>query len=229
MSTNLSRLDRHWRKPGVSLLAWLALAATPGLVPAAEPSSVQITAQLPSVNVLHQGKAVLIERNQDPDNMIDPDFSMTSRACPPYCVQPMNLAPGVETIGELELLAYLERAGRDANVLVLDSRDRDWLLRSGMIPGAIHLPWTELHPGQTDAEKIAETLILRFGAGRLGSLWNFENAKTLVMYCNGPWCGQSPTNIKQLLAMGYPAHKLKWYRGGMQLWKSLGFNTVPVK
>ncbi len=195
---------------------------------ASGPQPVNITAQVPRVTVMHQGQAVTIERNQDPDNMIDPDYSMTSRPCPPYCVQPMHLAPGVETIGELELIDYLGKAGKDGPVLVIDSRDRDWLVRSGIIPGATHLPWTDLHPGQTDPEKIAETLILRFGATRLGSLWNFESAKTLVMYCNGPWCGQSPTNIKQLLAMGYPAHKLKWYRGGMQVWKSLGFNTVPV-
>jgi rhodanese-related sulfurtransferase len=68
---------------------------------------------------------------------------------------------------------------------------------------------------------------LQFGASRTGLLWNFENAETLVFYCNGPWCGQSPTNIRQLLALGYPAHKLKWYRGGMQEWKSLGLTTVP--
>jgi hypothetical protein len=29
-----------------------------------------------------------------------------------------------------------------------------------------------------------------------------------------------------LLAMGYPAHKLKWYRGGIQEWKQLGLTTV---
>jgi rhodanese-related sulfurtransferase len=190
--------------------------------------AVNITAKLRSVTVLHQGKPVVIERSQEPDNLIDPDYTLTSRPCPPYCVQPMTLAPGVETIGELELLAYLERAGNDSGILVVDSRDKTWIERSGIIPGAHHLAWTDLHPGQTDPEKIADTLILRFGATRQGSLWNFENAKTLVMYCNGPWCGQSPTNIKQLLAMGYPAHKLKWYRGGMQAWKSLGFNTVPL-
>jgi rhodanese-related sulfurtransferase len=50
-----------------------------------------------------------------------------------------------------------------------------------------------------------------------------------VLYCNGIWCGQSPTNIRQLLALGYPAHKLKWYRGGMQSWKALGLTTVELK
>jgi rhodanese-related sulfurtransferase len=71
-------------------------------------------------------------------------------------------------------------------------------------------------------------MVLRFGAARMGGLWNFENARTLIFYCNGAWCGQSPTNIKQLLSFGYPAHKLKWYRGGMQSWKSLGLATAPV-
>jgi len=187
---------------------------------------VGITQDIAAVDVRHQGGMVRIERNADTENMLDPDFSLTSRPCPPFCVQPMHLAPGVDTLGELELLAYLKRLGEDASVLVIDSRDGDWPLRSGIIPGAVMLPWQDLHPAHTDAEKIAETLVFRFGASRQGVLWNFENARTLVFYCNGPWCGQSPTNIKQLLALGYPAHKLKWYRGGMQDWKMLGLTTV---
>ena len=196
--------------------------------PAAD-KEVGITHTLKAVEVLHNGKKVRIERHPDTDNMLDPDYSLTSRPCPPFCIQPMVLGPGVETIGELEMLDYLKRLGRDDSVLVIDSRDSDWPLRSGIIPGAVVIPWQELHPGHTDAEKIAETLMLRFGATHQGKLWNFENAKTLVLYCNGPWCGQSPTNIKQLLALGYPAHKLKWYRGGMQDWKMLGLTTVAPK
>ncbi|HRH80336.1 MAG TPA: rhodanese-like domain-containing protein [Thiobacillaceae bacterium] len=193
---------------------------------AAFASEVRISHDLPYVEVLHQGKAVRIERNPDTENMLDPDFSLTSRPCPPYCIQPMQLAPGVETLGELELAGYLKRVGRDGSVLVIDSRDSDWPLRSGVIPGAVSLPWQELHPAHTDSARIVETLVFRFGAAHEGALWNFENAKTLVFYCNGPWCGQAPTNIKQLLALGYPPHKLKWYRGGMQDWKMLGLSTV---
>jgi hypothetical protein len=29
-----------------------------------------------------------------------------------------------------------------------------------------------------------------------------------------------------LLKIGYPAHKLFWYRGGMQDWENLGLTTV---
>jgi rhodanese-related sulfurtransferase len=189
---------------------------------------VGITPRQPWLDVMHEGRLVRIQREQDNLGQIDPDYALTSRPCPPYCIQPMQLAQGVETIGELEVLDYLQRiTRRDDSVLVIDSRDADWLVRSGMIPGAIHLPWTRLHPGHADSEAIADILSFQFGASRTGLLWNFENAKTLVLYCNGPWCGQSPTNIKQLLALGYPAHKLKWYRGGMQAWKSLGLTTVP--
>ena len=58
---------------------------------------------------------------------------------------------------------------------------------------------------------------------------DFSKAKTLVMFCNGMWCGQSPNNIKSLLKMGYPANKIKWYRGGMQDWEVLGLSTVSGK
>jgi len=211
----------------VSLIGAMVVAA---FLPAwAADQGVGITHTLKAVDVLHNGKKVRIERNQDTENMLDPDFSLTSRPCPPFCIQPMNLAPGVETIGELEILAYLKRVGSDNSIMVIDSRDGDWPRRSGVIPGAVVLPWQELHPAHTDSEKIAETMVFRFGASRVGSLWNFENAKTLVFYCNGPWCGQSPTNIKQLLSQGYPAHKLKWYRGGVQDWKILGLTTVAPK
>ena len=190
---------------------------------------VGISARQPYLDVMHEGRLVRIRREPDNLNQIDPDFALTSRPCPPYCVQPIQIAPGVETIGELEVMDYLQRlTRRDDGVLVVDSRDPDSLQRSGIIPGAIHIPWTRLHPAQADADSIAEILTLQFGASRAGPLWNFEHARLLVFYCNGSWCGQSPTNIRQLLALGYPAHKLKWYRGGMQAWKSLGLTTVPV-
>ena len=214
------------RVAGFLVAAMLAFAGAA----AAADRSVGITADLPYLDVVHQGKLLRIER--DPDNLsqIDPDYALTSRPCPPYCVQPMQLAPGVETIGELELLDALKRISRrDDSLLVIDSREEEWLIRSGIIPGAISIPWTRLHAAHADTETIAKTIQLLFGVARNGPLWDFENAKTLLLYCNGPWCGQSSSSIRQLLMLGYPAHKLKWYRGGMQSWKSLGLTTAPFK
>ena len=62
--------------------------------------------------------------------------------------------------------------------------------------------------------------------GDTSKVFDFSDAKTLVLFCNGMWCGQSPNNIKNLLKFGYPADKLKWYRGGMQAWSILGLSTA---
>ena len=66
----------------------------------------------------------------------------------------------------------------------------------------------------------------QFGAAKGASGWDFSKAKTLVLFCNGIWCPQSSINIKTLVKLGYPADKIKWYRGGMQDWFSVGLTTV---
>jgi len=141
------------------------------------------------------------------------------------------LAPGVETIGELEVIGYLRRiAEGDESILVIDSRTPDWVAK-GTIPGAVNIPWTSFNPaGGADLISIGEILEERLNAQNLQGLWDFSRAKTLVMFCNGMWCGQTPNSIKNLLNFGYPAHKIKWYRGGMQTWEILGLTTAkPVE
>ncbi|HYP68419.1 MAG TPA: rhodanese-like domain-containing protein [Thiobacillaceae bacterium] len=193
----------------------------------ADNEHVNITHDLPFAEVLHNRRLVRIQRNPDTLNIIDSDYALTSRPCPPFCIQPMVLAPGVDTIGELELIDYLRSIGTGRqDLMVVDSRTDDWTKRTGIIPGAVIIPWDKLFLAKNDPEKIAEILEDRFKVQRFGPLWDFSQAKTVIFYCNGAWCGQSPTNIKTLLSIGYPANKLKWYRGGMQDWKSLGLTTV---
>lgn len=188
---------------------------------------VKITPELGSVDVKHNGKTVTIKRNQDNDNKVAEDFAKTSRNCPPFCIQPMSLAPGVETIGEVEMLGYLKKASDgDKSVLVIDSRTPDWVKR-GTIPGSVNVPWTKLNPARGASPfEIVDILTGQFDVREQEGLFDYSGAKTLVMFCNGMWCGQSPANIRTLLDFGYPAHKIKWYRGGMQNWSNLGFNTV---
>ena len=188
---------------------------------------VGITPDMMDAGVIHDGKTVKIMRDQNNDANVIPAFAKTSRPCPPFCIQPIVLAPGVETLGEREIIDYLVRMKKgDDSVLVIDSRTPDWV-KKGTIPGAINLPWTALNPAKgADPISIGEILEDRFGASEMEGLWDYSNAKTLVMFCNGMWCGQSPNNIKNLLKFGYPAHKIKWYRGGMQNWSNLGLTTV---
>jgi rhodanese-related sulfurtransferase len=214
-------------KPLLSALA-LAFAVTAPVHAADEPK-VKITPEITSVEVVHDGKKATISRNQNEKNTVNPEFAKTSRTCPPFCIQPGTIATGVETIGELEMLDYLKRiAGGDATVMVVDSRTPDWVER-GTIPGSVNVPWDKLNAAKSDPFTIADILENQFGARNQEGLWDFSGAKTLVMFCNGMWCGQSPTNIKTLLKFGYPADKLKWYRGGMQDWEILGLTTVPGK
>ncbi|NCA70730.1 MAG: rhodanese-like domain-containing protein [Sphingobacteriia bacterium] len=186
---------------------------------------VKLTESLSHLEIKHEGRSVLLMRHQDPDHGIVAPYDLTARDCPPFCIQPMQLAPGVETIGELELIQYLQRAQQGEPVLIIDSRTGADIER-GMIPGAVNIPYTKLDPAHADPAAVAELLELELGAMRDESLWNFSHAKTLVFYCNGPWCGQSPTNIRALLALGYPPDRIKWYRGGMQVWEQFGLTTV---
>ncbi len=211
-----------------SFVAAMALTI-PFTAATAEDLKVKITPDLPSVTVKHNGKDVTIQRNQSKDNKVIDAFAKTSRPCPPFCIQPSILAPGVETIAEVEMLDYLKKVSDgDKNIMVIDSRTPDWVKR-GTIPGSVNIPWTTLNISKSDPITIAETLEQKFGVKALEGLYDFSNAKTLVLFCNGMWCGQSPNNIKSLLKIGYPAHKIKWYRGGMQDWAVLGLTTVPGK
>jgi rhodanese-related sulfurtransferase len=194
-------------------------------------AEVNITPEIESVTVRHGDTDVNVMRNQNQKNTVNPAFAITSRKCPPFCIQPATLAPGVETIAELEMLDYLKRVSEgDDSIVVIDSRTPAWVTK-GTIPGAINIPWTSLNPAKgADPISIGEILEGRFNARNLEGLWDFRDARVLVMFCNGMWCGQSPNNIKNLLGFGYPAHKIKWYRGGMQNWEILGLTTVkPVQ
>ena len=179
------------------------------------------------VTVTHNGTSTDITRNQDNKNTGNPAFAKTSRPCPPFCIQPAVLAPGVETIAERELMHYAEMMSNgDSSIIVIDSRTPDWVAK-GTIPSAINVPWTSLNPakGATPID-IAEIMQSVFNVTESEGLFDFSDAKTAVMFCNGMWCGQSPNNIKNLLKFGYPAHKIKWYRGGMQDWEILGLSTA---
>lgn len=187
----------------------LVLAATLLAAPALA-QSVNITPEIASVTVQTDAGLAVIARIQDETNEVSGEWARTSRACPNFCIQPMSPAPGVTTIGELEMIAALQ----NPEVIVTDSRVRaDYL--GGTIPGAVHLPYTEV----TDRLDV------------LGCEVDFDgfdctNARQVVLFCNGPWCGQSPTAIRRMIEAGYPAERISYYRGGMQVWRMLGLSVL---
>lgn len=173
-------------------------------------TNVNISPDRASVTVPTAKGDQVISRIQDEANQITGDWARTSRPCPNFCVQPMIPAPGVTPVGELEVLGFLQ----DPDVIVVDSRvasDR----ATGMIPGAITIPYNEA------ADRLDE----------LGCELDFdgfvcETPKKVALYCNGNFCGQSPTAIRRMIDAGFPADHLFYYRGGMAAWRMLGLTVT---
>jgi rhodanese-related sulfurtransferase len=183
-------------------LAMLASTATA--------ETVGITKDMLSVTIATENGPVTIERNQDPEHVVTGEWARTSRPCPNFCIQPHSPAEGVSTIGELELIDMLQ----DPETVVIDSRTPDWF-EGGTIPGAINIPYT-----------YAVDELGRLGCQPDFDGWDCAEAKTVALFCNGIWCGQSPTAIRNMIEAGYPAERIHYYRGGMQVWRLLGLTVT---
>jgi rhodanese-related sulfurtransferase len=138
-------------------------------------------------------------------------------------ISPIKFSPNIETYGEVEVLEFMDKATDNENMLLVDSRTVDWYLNQ-TIPSAINIPFIHLNKGQypDDFLDALETI----GVEVTKNGYDFTNAKELLLFCNGVWCGQSPLSMKNLIAIGYPEEKLKWYRGGIQSWLSLGLPSI---
>jgi len=193
-----------------------------GAISANAQNFVPISKGVKSIDMTLNDEKFTLMRNQTKGNKISPLYDTTDRGIP----QPMILAPGIETVGELEFIEYMKKAQTDENIAIIDSRKPGWYARL-RIPGAINVPFTEFNDEDSAIEMMEDEMgVVQRDDGTL----DFTNAKTLVLYCNGYWCGQTPGMVKNakfaLLKMGYPASKIKYYRGGMQAWTSLGFTVV---
>lgn len=201
-----------------------------------------------SYSTVHDGTELIkISRIQDTSHVIDGSFAKTSRPCPPFCINPISLDERVNTVAELEVIKFMETTMYRGDGVLVDARTPSWH-KKGTIPGSINIPFTvfEKDPSDVELAEVLESLgaverdevnpVVRLielaglmdGDQKTDS-WDFSNAKELLLWCNGPWCGQSPRAIKGLLRAGYPAEKLHYYRGGMQMWQSLGLTTVTPK
>lgn len=182
---------------------------------------VRITEEIAQRSLVISGKPILIDRIQDTSNRLTGEFTKTSRPCPPFCITPMEIAPGVKTVGELELLDFLDSEVSGGTGLLLDTRVPEWFAK-GSIPGAVNVPFSTLDP----TNRYRNDILRALGGEESGGRWDFSKARTLLLYCNGPWCDQTPRAIRNLLSAGYPPEKLMYYRGGIQVWQSLGLTMA---
>ncbi|AFM18687.1 Rhodanese-like protein [Mycolicibacterium chubuense NBB4] len=115
-------------------------------------------------------------------------------------LQPLQCAPGVVTVGELELIDSV-RGG----ALLVDTRMPD-SKRGVTLPGAVGIPHDQI------AQRSDE----------------LDPSRVNIVFCNGPQCPQSPDAIRRLLDAGFPAGSLAYYRGGLHDWVTLAMPTAPV-
>lgn len=166
----------------------------------------------------------LIERGNDNSEFVAEAYPpRATRPCPPFCIQPIVLSKGVTTVGEVELVDFIMDFVIPEDGLLVDARVETWY-KSGTIPGSVNIPFNMFT--SFDSNPFLGQIMLLLGGVQNGGTWDYSSAKSLLMYCNGPDCGQSPRAINNMLALGYPPEKLYYYRGGMKTWANFGFSII---
>ena len=194
------------------------------------------------INTKGEKQRITIEREIDPicmDIHIKNDVfwkskyanSMVPKACKATFITsagkvvfPMQIHKGVETYGEMEVMAFIKKMQHDRTMLFIDTRDEEWY-EYRTIPGAMNIHYVYIMKPKVFEEEYQASLV-KLGIVGAKKPFDFSQAKTILLFCNGAWCSQSPNMIKALLALGYPPEKIKWYRGGMDDWLGLSMTTT---
>jgi rhodanese-related sulfurtransferase len=170
-----------------------------------------ITPHLRSVKVLHDKEEVLIERKLLHKHL----------TCPPFCIEPMKIK-GVETLGELEVLAFIDKLKEKKGRLLIDVRENA-LYEKETIPGAINLPLSMLQDGSRYQGEVLRLLGAKLR--KSNAKWSFKKAQRLLIFGDSATTPEASSALKKLLDLGYPSNKLYYYRGGLSAWKALGLTT----
>ncbi|GAB2769051.1 hypothetical protein GCM10027020_22670 [Nocardioides salsibiostraticola] len=112
-------------------------------------------------------------------------------------IQPLHCAPGVRTVGELELIELLQEGAELFDTRVPGSRN------GVTLPGARSLPHDQAAEHRDDVDP----------------------SRVSILFCNGPQCPQSPWAIRALLDAGVSPDSLAYYRGGMHDWVTMAMPT----
>jgi rhodanese-related sulfurtransferase len=116
-------------------------------------------------------------------------------------IQPLQLPGGVRTIGELEVLDHIKAGG-----VLVDCRQAEHVA-CGTLPGAMAIRHQEVVPG----------------------LAALDAEGPIVLFCNGPQCTATPQAVAALLAAGWDANRLSYYRGGIHDWVTLGLPLTDCR
>lgn len=141
-------------------------------------------------------------------------------------IYPISLDEEITTYGELEVLAFIKQMQRDDSLMLIDvCKEEFYTYRT--IPGAVNMPFHHFKERESFEFEFEEHMRqLGVSVNEKDESLDFTHAKTITLFCNGPWCSLSVTTIRALLEVGYPADKIKWYRGGLQEWLAAGMTST---
>lgn len=144
-------------------------------------------------------------------------------------IQALYINDKIKTFSEIEVLDFIyNKSSKKLNLYALvDTRKPSWFNQE-TIPGAINVPYEDLiydKDFQDEFYKAYSNLGIKI-VDLEKNKFDFSNAKTVVFFCNGPWCPISTKTINYFLNLGYPADKMIWYRGGMASWKGMALSVT---
>lgn len=128
--------------------------------------------------------------------------------CPPDCPQPMRAADGVQTLGAVEVLDFLQTKVAAGTGLLLDVRLPE-AFSDGHLPGSVNVPGVTLRAENPSLPAIVSAL----------------GARDLVIYGAGPGSADAAGGVQGLLRAGVRAEQLRYFRGGMQEWLQFGLTV----
>lgn len=180
----------------------------------------QTTAGAADGSFTYQGQQKNISQASSADTATMARFYDLRDGCEGLCIAPDIAANDVETITENTVIAFMANELSNGTGLLIDSRlPSDRAL--GYLPASASIPHTLVTPENPLLPEILKAL----GARSLLGAFNFSDAMTLVVFDAGPTTMDAHHLVNALIAAGYPADKIKYYRGGMQVWATLGLTT----
>ncbi len=197
---------------------WSARAAF-ALVLAATASGAQEQLTEAKASFIFNGERVQISRDIGQAAPFIATFTSRGDTCGAPCIAPMQVAEGVATLDEGQVLNFLVNEVAGNRGLMVDARlpqDR----AAGFIPGTVNLPYSTMDP----TNGFRRDILIALGAREFEGVFNFADARQLLVYDLGPSSNDAGLLVQNLLAAGYPPELIRYYRGGMQVWSVLGFS-----
>lgn len=139
---------------------------------------------------------------------------------------PMQLDEDIITYGELEVLAFMKDMQTDGSMMLIDACKEE-MYDYRTIPGAVNMPFNHFKERRSFEFEFEDHMReLGVYIDEEDESLDFSKAKTITIFCNGPWCSLSVSMIQALLEVGYPPERINWYRGGMQTWLATGMTST---